>query len=152
MDSDGFGLARGARHRASGGAPPECGVHRPSERLGCPLSAGVHDSAAPGQPLRAHFQRDPGLLGDAPQPVQVRADSYAWLLAEYRGDPLWQDDAHVPAADSGAIQSGTERAYSVGDRRNQRDASGPSLEGVRTTGGHLRGGLIIWICVTETIY
>src|ERR1039457_4284951 len=120
--------------------------------FGCPLPAGVHDSADPGQPLRAHFQRDAGLLGDAPQPVQVRADSYAWLLAEYRGDPLWQDDAHVPAADSGAIQSGTERAYSVGYRRNQRDAGGPSLEGVRTTGGHLRGGLIIWIRFTETIY
>src|ERR1039457_2944703 len=114
MDSDGFGLARGARHRASGGAPPECGVHRLAPGFGCPLPTGVHDSADPGQPLLAHFQRDAGLLGDAPQPVQVRADSYAWLLAEYRGDPLWQDDAHVPAADSGAIQSGTERAYSVG--------------------------------------
>src|ERR1022692_3111515 len=102
----------------------------PCSGFGCPLPAGVHDSDDPGQPLRAHFQRDAGLLGDAPQPVQVRADSYAWLLAEYRGDPLWQDDAHVPAADSGAIQSGTERAYSVGDRRNQRDASGPSLEDV----------------------
>ena len=102
--------------------------HRFAAGFGCPLSAGLHDSADPGQPLRAHIQRDAGLPGDAPQPVQVRPDSYARLLAEHRGDSIWQDDAHVPAADSGAIPIGTERAYTVGDRRNQRDASGPSLE------------------------
>jgi hypothetical protein len=28
----------------------------------------------------------------------------------------------------------------------------PSLEGVRTAGGHFRGGFMIWILFTETIY
>src|ERR1700691_4952417 len=133
-------------------AAPERGVHRTAQGFGCPLPAGVHDAADPGQPLLAHFQRDADLLGDAPQPVQVRADSHARLLAEHRGDPVWQNDADFPAADPGAIQSGTERTHSAGDCRNQRDAGSSSLEGFRTAGGLLRSGVIVWICFTETIY
>jgi len=50
------------------------------------------------------------LHGDAPQPAQVRADTYVWLMAEYRGDSFGKMPRTPLAADPGAMQSGTESA------------------------------------------
>jgi transposase len=47
------------------------------------LPAGLHDPDHSGQPLCPSVERNAQLSGDAPQPVQIRVDAHAWVLAEY---------------------------------------------------------------------
>ena len=49
------------------------------------------------------------------QPFHLYSYAQAWLLAESGGNPVWQDGAHVPEADPGQIQSGTQTENPAGD-------------------------------------
>jgi hypothetical protein len=79
------------------------------------------------------FQRDPNFSRFSPQPFPVRADTETRIVAQYRGDALWQDGSHLSAAYSGALLGGTPPAHPARNRGNQRRAGSPSLEEIRRT-------------------
>jgi len=68
------------------------------------------------------------------QPLPVRSDAEARIVAKYRGDPFWQDGAHISPAYPGAILGGTPRADPAGNLRNQCRPGSSSLEEIRRFG------------------
>jgi hypothetical protein len=72
-----------------------------------------------GQPFGAHLKRDAGLSRNASEPIQIRPDAQAWIVAQHRGSPLREDDANLPAEHPRAVVGRTSRTHPEGHRRDQ---------------------------------
>src|SRR5580658_780890 len=96
-----------------------------------PLSAGVFYPSDPGQSFLAHFPRDPSLAGDPPQPLPLRPDTHARVVAQHRRESVWQDGADLPQAHSGSVLGRVTKPHPARHCRDQCGPGGSPLEEIR---------------------
>ena len=115
----GSGLGRWSCHRPGGTAPSQPRVYWLAQGFGCALPRRRRDPTDSGQSFGAHLQGNPSVFGHAAQSLLLCAYPHPRVLAEFGGNPIWENGANLSARDAGSVLGGTQGARPQGNCRDQ---------------------------------